>query len=261
MKRLLVLLTALAWLWAAPAFAAIGTPAVLYASPGDGTNTTSYAMTTVTNDCPVGSFLFVGVAIAQGNTSHITAVSDNSSGGPNSYTLVNANTAGGSGIGASGAWTIVTHDVAIGTVITATLQFTDQRRGAIIACDSGISATPADINGAGATGTLPTNVVTFGPTASLAQASELAIGFSTADANVGYTVDAVNGWTTISTFLVYTSQGAIYMAYKITAATTGLTHAPIISGTPDWTDNIYTFKGASSATKTCTLVLLGVGPC
>lgn len=253
MKRLLVLLTALAWLWAAPALCA---PAIVGEASSAGAGTTT-AVTT-TQDCPVGAILFITGGGTDSNNAVPNAAADNL-GTHNTYTFPY----GGDGQGPisnSSGYSKITTDLASGTVVTVTFNVSSTTRGAVLVCSSDFTwtASPSDIAtfGSHASSSAPSKT-----TATLAQAAEQAIGYvQQSVTSQTVTEDAGHGWTTIGS---YSLGGAntLWLAYKNTAATTALVYAPTLGGTTNWIDNILTFKESGAVAKACTLSLLGVGPC
>jgi hypothetical protein len=236
--------------WAAPSRFEIGTATT-------STGVSSFTVTT-TADCPVGNVIAVFEGSMLGG-SLPASITDNAS-TPNTYTLQAAVVNSGS-TSVQAAVAPVTSDLPLGGTITITLLVGSTFNAAIVDCASGLATSSVvDINGAGSTGN--GTAVSFGPTSTLAQASELAYGFVASDSSMQPLASEGAGFTTVD------NQGplgysTLNVAYRITSATTALTYAPTLQSTTSdhWSATILTLKAAASSTAKApsTLLLMGAG--
>lgn len=213
---------------------AIGTPVeIATIANGAPAGTTFNATTTV--DAPSGSLIVVVVDCGNNVSFAIT------DGNSNTYTA-------GTKINNTGHiqpfWAINNADLPIGSTITLT---TGGGPGAIALAafsTTGIaSPTPIDTQAAGATGTGTTPSIATG---TLAQASELVLGFIDISSGHGDTFTESSGFTGFTDISASTRD--LRVAYQIVAATTTVTYAPTLGTSRNYAANVLSFAGVASGT-------------
>ena len=124
---------------------------------------------------------------------------------------------------------------------------------------SGIAvASPLDVTGTLASGTGTSASVATG---TLGQAAELVVGVLEYINTSGTFTEATPSWNTLSG-PTPGSGSNIRWAYQVVNSTTGVTYNPSWGTSRAYGANVFTFKGSGgAAAPTCTLSLLGVGPC
>lgn len=211
---------------------AIGTPVeIATIANGAPAGTTFNATTTV--DAPSGSLIVVVVDCGNNVSFAIT------DGNSNTYTA-------GTKINNTGHiqpfWAINNADLPIGSTITLT---TGGGPGAVALAafsTTGIaSPTPIDTQAAGATGTGTTPSIATG---TLAQASELVLGFIDISSGHGDTFTESSGFTGFTDISASTRD--LRVAYQIVAATTTVTYAPTLGTSRNYAGNVLSFAGAAS---------------
>lgn len=251
MRRLFALVLLALLGFAQPALA-ISNPVALGTKSNDGSTTD--VITTSTNDCPVGSLAIV-LAGYSTIADTLSSVSDNSSGGPNTWTVIDNTTRTGLGLGI--AYSNVAHDIAIADTITLTFAGSTASGASAICVVSGIvSSSPLDTHNHTSTGT--TSPASSVSTGILAQASELVLGNVTTSNSTTNDFTVGGSFTEIGTF-----DGAIgadvSFGYQIVSSTASVDWAPSWSVTTTaYVSDVVSFKGAAAAAAP-KRTLLGVG--
>jgi hypothetical protein len=249
LRRLLIALSAFAFLAASPCLAAIGTPVSL-----GGVTTSSTGMSAsfnTTTNSPAGNAIFIAIQSSISATAMTVSDTINTYSTPVAY--------GSSSIAGTEwiAYCLNCLSVPSGTAITVSWSSVSARVNAGAISVSGIATSSAlDVHAAGTSGTGTTATQTS-PT--LAQAAELMIGVTDISYPPGTYTEA-SGFTTLPQW----GNGFNFFmnwAYQITSATTPVTY------TTSWTQTgktyqpfLFSLKGASGITGSGSgLLLTGVG--
>jgi hypothetical protein len=247
---------------AALLFAAGGAKAAITVTENGTYNTfasESSIVITTTADCPVGAYEMV-IFGAETAAPTISSVTDNSVGGPNTWSVKSQTIVTGNDTASQAAIAPITSDLASGKTITLTMSGNVSAKGVIAICvRNAASSSVVDISGVGANSGAGTSTAPSFTTAALAQASEVAIGFFSTN-NTG-TITEDGAFTTVDTQGAFGTHNNVHVAYKLTAATTAVTYAPTLGTAANWTDNVITLKAPASGTAHMpgSLILLGVG--
>jgi hypothetical protein len=237
-----ILATLLAWaLFVAPAPAQTATFA---GSGSSSANTTTLAVTSVT--CAAGDIL----AVAAASSSQAPA---SASDGHNSYALGNV-------IAESttlyGAWLHAEMTTALSSAtVTITYAGNSSAKTAVIWCLAGVYA--LDVNGSGVAAASGTSASLA--TGTLGSASEVVLGFLANSSSIsGYSATGLTNAGTPVAAAPYLNS-----SYQVASATTAITYAPSWTTSRANVVNLISFEAGSppAGGKTCTLALMGVGPC
>lgn len=197
---------------------------------------TTNVLTTATNDCPVGSLAY----ILTGYTTiadTLSSVTDNSTGGPNSWVVIENKTTTGIGLGV--AYAVVTHDIAVGNTITGTFagSVTSEIYGTCV--PSGVvTVSPLDISNKSQNG-LAAAAAASVSTGTLAQPVEILMGTLATAADSGITT-AGGSWTNLGRS---TSTPGLMTSFQIVSVTTTVAWAPTWVTNNNYVTDISTFKG------------------
>lgn len=230
----------LAFIWAQGAGAALTRAAIGKNSAGGGNSTVAI---TTTADCPAGSLLVVLTGAAN-DTSTASSVTDNATGGANTYGGLNTITSG-AGVANMRAFHAdnTAHDLPLGGTITVTWSSTSAPKLAAAECVGGAAASPLDVN---ATGTAFTTTTTpTQATGSLAQASEIIYGFELSQG--GVFTSAGTGFTSAQSQVQ--NANTLATAFDIVSSTSTVTFGPTLTSSSSGVINVATFKAAASDRK------------
>jgi hypothetical protein len=216
----------------------------------------SVTLTTTTNDCPVGSYVMVSLAL--GNTS-AWGIND---GLGNTYTPLSQTYTSSQKLVL--LYAKVGTDVAIGTVLTISWT-TNSRNAAAAICVTGLaSSSPLDKTGNGydsvsTVSAVPGSTLTTG---TLSVANEIVVGVW-GDGTGTYGTWTEDGSFTSDNFPTPGSNQNVRIAHCISSCTT----TSSVAYAPSWVTarvvgaQLWTFKPSGGAVKVCTQMLMGVGPC
>jgi hypothetical protein len=206
------------------------------------TAATTGVITTITNDCPVGSTIVLFA-------NHLTVADTLSSvadSGPNTWQAPVDETAGtGTAIAFAYAKN-TTVDIPIGGTITATFAGATNS-GVVAACISGASTTsPLDVHNNTATGLAATSATTVN-TGTLSQATEVVIGFTGFSGNPSST-NACNGSYTRLDFNASATGGFIECSLVV-ASTASVAYSPTWTNSVNYVTNVISFQAPIAVTN------------
>lgn len=222
---------------------------------GAGPGTVSTLVLTTTVDCAVGSTV---VLLATDTTQALVSVTDNATGGANTWSAPLDNLTG-TGINLGWSYAVNTaHDLPIGSSITAT--FGGASANSLTAsCIQGIvTSSPVDVSGQTAQGLAATSATTVN-SGTLSQASEIVLGGLAGALAVG-TVTCGTGWTSQSGGVSNIPSARI--CYQIVSSTTSVAFSPTWGGSSNYITDVISLKGSGGAAAApfASLTTMGVGP-
>ena len=213
---------------------------------GSGSSVTTSLTIVTTADIPPGSLVDIGF-ISRSGSAAISSVNDTVS---NTYNITTAGTYISGRYGH--AWSFTANDIPLGTTITLTMTASSAASAGLNAF-SGVSSSPLDVNYNLSSQTGAS--ISLGPTATLAQANEVAIAVMGVAAVATFT--ETSGFTSANTF---SASGIGHIAFNIVAVTTAITYTATQSVSQGYGGAILTFKAAAGgASGAPSLTTLGVG--
>lgn len=219
-----------------------------------GTAATTRALTTATNDCPIGSLIVAETA----NVTIIDTLSSVVDSAGNTWQTPIDNLSG-TGIGIGWAYAVnSTVDLPIGGTITATFSGSTTSALSAVCIGGAATSSPLDVHNQSANGLAASSATTVN-SGTLSQANEILLG--------GLNTATTSGTVTCGGSFTKTNAGASAtpnptICTLIVAATTSVAFSPTWTTSPNYITDLISFEapGGVAATPGSPLTAIGVGP-